>query len=160
MVWLAVQRRAKAYCRSASLEFLGNRRPASGDEGYVIKLDHLVDKARKLWDSSPSQVNFPWNRAFGNFIQLVLHLVLAIVKYLSVPLLAVSSLSKMSYCAHKRKLFMVPVPLIIGLAVAGVLRQTALNVCPILKDTMIWLVIIIVCCCIMVTLMINLSYFL
>ncbi|KAL5563291.1 hypothetical protein UlMin_033038 [Ulmus minor] len=86
----------------------------------LIKLDHLVDKARKFSDSSPPQVkSFPWNRAFDNFIQLVLDLVLAVVKYLSVPLLAVSSLSEMSYCAHKRKLFLVPIPLIIGLAVAG-----------------------------------------
>ncbi|KAL5563897.1 hypothetical protein UlMin_033644 [Ulmus minor] len=89
-----------------------------------IKLDHLVDKARKLWDSSPPQVkSFPWNRAFDNFIQLVLDLVRAVVKYLSVPLLAVSSLTVSG-----------PGPLIIGLAVVGVLRQTTLDVCPILKQ--------------------------
>ncbi|KAL5539516.1 hypothetical protein UlMin_045195 [Ulmus minor] len=115
-----------------------NMAAGHSDDSGKIKFDHLVDKARKLWDSSPPQVkSFPWNRAFDNFIQLVLDLVLAVVKYLSVPLLAVSSLSEMSYCAHNRKLFLVPVPLIIGFAVAGVLRQTALDVCPILKDTQV-----------------------
>lgn len=109
---------------------------AAGQQGdpEKINLDHLLNKARKLWDSSPQPVKtFPWNRALENFIQLILDLFLAVVKYLSVPLLAVSSLSEMSYCAHVKKLFLVPVPLLIGMAVADVLRETTLELSPLLK---------------------------
>lgn len=106
----------------------------SGDP-KKIDLDHLMDKARNLWDSSPQPVkSFPWNRALENFIQLILDLVLSVIKYISVPLLAVSSISEMSYCAHERKLFFIPFPLIIGMAVAGVLKEAALELSPLLKD--------------------------
>ncbi|XP_062092223.1 uncharacterized protein LOC133798045 isoform X2 [Humulus lupulus] len=107
---------------------------SSNDSGKT-KFDQLMEKARKLWEASPQPVkSFPWNRAFDNFIQLTLDLFLAVVKYLSVPLLAVSSLSEMSYCAHERKLKLVPFPLFIGITLAGVLRQTALEISPLLKD--------------------------
>lgn len=62
---------------------------------------------------------------------------MAVVKYLSVPLLAVSSLSEMSYCAHEKKLFLVPVPLLIGMAIADLLRETILDLSPLLKVKMI-----------------------
>lgn len=104
------------------------------DDPVKLKLDYLLDKARILWDRCPQPVkSFPWERALENFIQLILDLILAVVKYLCVPLLAVSSLSEMSYCAHERKLFLVPVPLLIGIAIAGVLRDTAVDVSPLLK---------------------------
>lgn len=99
------------------------------------QMNHLINKARKLWESSPQPVKiFPWKRAGLNFIQLILDLVLAVFKYLCVPLLAVSSLSEMSYCAQEKKLFFVPVPVIIGMAIAEVLKLAALDVSPLLKD--------------------------
>ncbi|KAJ4716385.1 hypothetical protein OWV82_011410 [Melia azedarach] len=110
---------------------------AAGQSGdpEKLNLDHLINKAKKLWDSSPQPVkSFPWNRALDNFIQLILDLFLAVVKYLSVPLLAVSSLSEMSYCAHEKKLFLVPIPLLIGMAIADVSKETALELSPLLKD--------------------------
>jgi hypothetical protein len=107
------------------------------DDPVKLKLKHLMDKARKLWDNCPQSVkSFPWNRALENFVQLILDLILAVVKYLCVPLLAVTSLSEMSYCAHERKLFLVPVPLLIGIAVAGVLSETALDLSSVLKVKM------------------------
>ncbi|KDP38244.1 hypothetical protein JCGZ_04887 [Jatropha curcas] len=110
---------------------------AAGQSGDPEKFqfEHLSSKARKLWDSCPQPVkSFPWNRALENFIQLILDLVVAVIKYLCVPLLAVSSLSEMSYCAHQKKLFYVPFPLLIGIAVAGALKDTALELSPRLKD--------------------------
>lgn len=105
------------------------------DDPGKLKLNHLMDKARKLWDNCPQSVkSFPWSSALENFVQLILDLILAVVKYLCVPLLAVTSLSEMSYCAHERKLFLVPVPLLIGIAVAGVLRDTAQDLSSVLKD--------------------------
>lgn len=111
-----------------------NMAAGQSDDSGKSKLDQLMEKARKLWESSPQPVkSFPWNRALDNFIQLTLDLILAVIKYLSVPLLAVSSLSEMSYCAHERKLKLVLFPLFFGIAVAGVLRQAALEISPLLK---------------------------
>lgn len=109
---------------------------ATGESGdpEKIKFDHLIETARRLWDSSPLPVKrFPWNRVLENFFQLILDLVVAVVKYLSLPLLAVSSLSEMSYCAHERKLTIIPVPLLIGFVLVGVLKETALELSPLLK---------------------------
>ncbi|XP_017971353.1 PREDICTED: uncharacterized protein LOC18607879 isoform X1 [Theobroma cacao] len=110
---------------------------ATGQSGdpEKINFDHVIEKARRLWDSSPLPVKrFPWNRVLENFVQLILDLILAVVKYLSVPLLAVSSLSEMSYCAHEKKLTIIPVPLLIGFVLMGVLKETALELSPLLKD--------------------------
>ncbi|CAK9150808.1 unnamed protein product [Ilex paraguariensis] len=105
------------------------------DEPERINLDHMMDKARKLWDRSPQPVkSFPWNRALETFIQLILDLILAVIKYLYVPVLAVTALSEMSYCAHEKKLYLVPFPFLVGVAVAGVLRETALESSPLLKN--------------------------
>lgn len=110
---------------------------AAGQSGdpEKINFDHLMNKARKIWDRSPQPVkSFPWKRALENFIQLILDLFVMVVKYLCVPLLAVSSLSEMSYCAHQKKLLLVPIPLLIGIIVAGVVKETALELSPLLKD--------------------------
>ncbi|XP_002521835.2 uncharacterized protein LOC8283263 isoform X2 [Ricinus communis] len=123
--------------RNARLNISCAMNVAAGQSGDPEKLnvDHIIDKARNLWDTSPQPVKrFPWNRALENFIQLILDLVVAVVKYLCVPLLAVSSLSEMSYCAHHKKLSFVPLPLLIGIVVAGILKETALELSPLLKD--------------------------
>lgn len=111
-----------------------NMTAGQSDDPGKVSWDSLKDRVKKLWDSSPEPVKcFPWNEALDNFIQLIADLVLAVIKYLCVPLLAVTSLSEMSYCAHEKKLFVVPFPLIVGFSVAEVMRQTALSLSPILK---------------------------
>ncbi|KAK6946165.1 Semialdehyde dehydrogenase, NAD-binding [Dillenia turbinata] len=105
------------------------------DDSRKINLDHVLDRARELWDSCPPPVKiFPWNQALENFVQLIIDLILAVVKYLCVPLFGVTSLSEMSYCAHERKMLFIPFPFIIGIALAGALHNTALEVSPFLKD--------------------------
>jgi len=117
-----------------------NMSAQQSDDHGKMKLDQLIDKARKLWDSSPEPVKiFPWNRALDNFIQLILDLILVVVKYLAVPVFAVTSLSEMSYCAHERKLALVPLPVLFGVAVAGILKETALELSPHLK---VWSLVI------------------
>ncbi|XWS67986.1 hypothetical protein CRYUN_Cryun04dG0051500 [Craigia yunnanensis] len=110
---------------------------ATGQSGdpEKINFDHIIEKARRLRDSSPLPMKrFPWNRALENFVQLILDLIMAVVKYLSLPLLAVSSLSEMSYCAHERKLTIIPVPLLVGFVLAGFLKETSMELSPLLKD--------------------------
>lgn len=105
----------------------------SGDPAK-LNLDAVIEKVKTLWDSSPHPLkSFPWNNVLENFIQLILDLTLAVIKYLCVPLLAVSTLSEMSYCAHERKFFLVPIPILIGIVVAGVLKDAALETAPLLK---------------------------
>ncbi|XP_052192148.1 uncharacterized protein LOC127801251 [Diospyros lotus] len=126
---------ANKICQNTRLKIICAKNMTAGqsDDGK-INFDTIVDKARKVWESSPQPVKtFPWNRALENFMQLILDLVLAVIKYLSVPVLAVSSLSEMSYCAHERKLFLIPFPLLVGVTIAGILRETAVELSPLLK---------------------------
>lgn len=105
------------------------------DDRGKFRLDHVMGKASELWDNCPQSVkSFPWKRALENFIQLVLDLILAVVKYLCVPLLAVTSLSEMSYCAHERRLFLIPLPFLTGVFLAGVLKETGEDLSSVLKD--------------------------
>ncbi|CAN8302931.1 unnamed protein product [Cochlearia groenlandica] len=104
-------------------------------EPNKLSFDNLLRKARHVWDNSPKPIkDFPWERALGNFVQLVLDLAISVVKLLFVPVFAVSSISEMSYCAHERKLALVPFPLVIGMVVAGVVQKTAFKISPRLKD--------------------------
>lgn len=106
----------------------------SGDHGRV-NLDYVMDKARKFWNELPQPVkSFPWSNVLDNFIKFILNIVAAVIKYLSAPVLAVSSLSEMSYCAQERKLFLVPVPFLLGFAVAGIFKVTASELSPLVKD--------------------------
>lgn len=107
----------------------------SGDNGR-LNLD-LKDKARRVWEDLPHPIkSFPWSRVQDNFSQFLLGVASCVIKYLSAPLLAVSALSEMSYCAHERKLFLVlvPVPLAVGLLVAVILKEAASELSPLIKD--------------------------
>ncbi|RXH88149.1 hypothetical protein DVH24_042220 [Malus domestica] len=83
-----------------------------------MKFDQLIDKARQPVRS------FPWKRAAQNCTQLIIDLILAIVKYLCVPLFV---------CARERKLFFVPIPILLGMAIAEVLKLAAVDASPLLK---------------------------
>lgn len=79
--------------------------------------------------------DFPWPMAVGYFTQTILGLAIAVVKYLCVPVLALSSLSEMSYCAHERKMFFIPVSFLAGIAMATILKQTATDVSPDISES-------------------------
>ncbi|OMO74184.1 hypothetical protein CCACVL1_16920 [Corchorus capsularis] len=128
------QNRVMQNTRPGICSAMNMARGQSGDP-EKINFDHIIEKARRLWDNTPLPVKrFPWNRALENFVQLILDLILAVIKYLSAPLLAVSALSEMSYCAHQKKLKIIPVPLLIGFVLVGILKETALELSPLLKD--------------------------
>ncbi|XP_009625015.1 uncharacterized protein LOC107766206 [Nicotiana tabacum] len=105
------------------------------DEPHKFNLENIIDRARKLWDSTPTPVkSFPWNRALDNFVQLILDIVLIVTKYLYVPVLVVTSISELSYCAHERKLYITLFPFLVGVAIAGILKSAALESSPSLKN--------------------------
>ncbi|PIA48438.1 hypothetical protein AQUCO_01400790v1 [Aquilegia coerulea] len=100
-----------------------------------LNLDLIVGEIHKVWASLPQPVkSFPWTEALENFLEFILGLVYAVAKYLSVPLLALTSLSEMSYCAHERKMRLIPIPLLVGIAMAGIFRDTTLELYPQLKE--------------------------
>ncbi|XP_058080769.1 uncharacterized protein LOC131228953 [Magnolia sinica] len=112
-----------------------NMAAGQSDGPDKLNLDRSLEVVRKLWDSLPQPVkSFPWTKTFSNFAHIILELVYAVTKYLCLPLLAVSSLSEMSYCAQERKMILIPIPLLAGIAVAGVLKDTAIELSPELKE--------------------------
>uniref|UniRef100_A0A7N0URD8 Uncharacterized protein n=1 Tax=Kalanchoe fedtschenkoi TaxID=63787 RepID=A0A7N0URD8_KALFE len=102
--------------------FVANVGASAGmpDDDKKIAFAHLKEKVREIWGRFPQP--------------LILDLVLAVVMYLSVPLLAVTSLNELSYCAHERKLFLTPVPLLIGVFLTGVLKETLFDLSPLLRE--------------------------
>ncbi|KAF9615425.1 hypothetical protein IFM89_023086, partial [Coptis chinensis] len=77
---------------------------------------------------------FNMDNALVNFLELILGLVYAVAKYLSVPLLALTSLSELSYCAHESKMRLVLIPLLIGIVVTGIFKDATLELYPQLKE--------------------------
>ncbi|KAD2393105.1 hypothetical protein E3N88_40082 [Mikania micrantha] len=57
-----------------------------------------------------------------------------VTRYLYLPVMLITSVSEMSYCAHERKLALIPIPILIGVVVAGILRNRALKLSPYLMD--------------------------
>ncbi|KAG9440745.1 hypothetical protein H6P81_020910 [Aristolochia fimbriata] len=104
------------------------------DESQKLNFGRSMDTIRSLWQTLPQPVkSFPWDTAIGHFVEMIFELLSSVIKYLCVPLLAVSSLSELSYCAHERKLILTPIPLLAGLAVAGILNNRVLDVAPNLR---------------------------
>ncbi|ERN14194.1 uncharacterized protein LOC18442449 [Amborella trichopoda] len=100
----------------------------SGDS-KKIKLDQAIGEIRKVWESFPEPIKiFPWKKAFVNYVQLIVGIIYGVAKFLCIPLLAVSSLSEMSYCAHEQKMTLIPLPLLAGIFVAGVLKEASVEV--------------------------------
>ncbi|KAF9590536.1 hypothetical protein IFM89_035745 [Coptis chinensis] len=88
-----------------------------------LNLDHSLGEIKKVWKPLPQPVrSFPWPEALENFLELILGLVYVVAKYLSVPLLALTSLSELSYCAHERKMRLVPIPRLLGWSSMGFSR--------------------------------------
>ncbi|CAA6667488.1 unnamed protein product [Spirodela intermedia] len=104
-------------------------------EARAAPMGMAMESLRELWGRCPEPIrSFPWVRASGHLLGIIFDLVLTVAKYLSIPVLAVSSLSEMSYCAHERKMIVIPAPFLCGIAVAKVLQETALKMSPSFKD--------------------------
>ncbi|KAF9608099.1 hypothetical protein IFM89_006026 [Coptis chinensis] len=100
-----------------------------------IILVHSLGEIKKVWKTLPQPVrSFPWLEAPVNFLELILGLVYAVAKYLSVLLLSLTSLSELSYCAHERKMRLVPIPLLIGIVITGIFKDATLELYPQLKE--------------------------
>ncbi|XP_072952509.1 uncharacterized protein [Typha angustifolia] len=108
----------------------------SGNSGSheELNLEWMVG-VRKMFDSLPQPVKiFPWGRLLGIYQNFIFGLALFVAKYLCIPLLAISSLSEMSYCAHERKMGVIPIPFLLGFALAGIASNAAVDLSPELKE--------------------------
>ncbi|KAL6012541.1 hypothetical protein ACLOJK_003030 [Asimina triloba] len=112
-----------------------NMAAGQSDGPGKLNLDRYLEVARNQWESLPQPIkSFPWTKTLTKFALIILKLTCAVTKYLFVPWFAVSSLSEMSYCAQERKMILIPVPLLAGFAIAGVLKDTALELSPNVKE--------------------------
>ncbi|RWR83402.1 hypothetical protein CKAN_01215600 [Cinnamomum micranthum f. kanehirae] len=111
-----------------------NMATGKSDEPEKLNMDRFVKLLRHFWEIMPQPIkSFPWMAALESFIQINLDLVHAVAKYLCVPLLALSSLSEMSFCAQEKKMIFIPILFLSGFSVAGVLNDTATELSPHLK---------------------------
>jgi hypothetical protein len=100
-----------------------------------LDIDGIIEKTKTTWDNFPEPVKiFPWYRALDNLTQLIFDLIVFVTKYLCVPVMAISSLSELSYCFHEKKQLFVPFPLLAGIAAAGVLNESATELYPSKED--------------------------
>ncbi|MCL7046478.1 hypothetical protein MKW94_008014 [Papaver nudicaule] len=112
-----------------------NMAAAESDDPRKMNLDRAMGGARTVWESFPEPVKtFPWAKVAVDFLQLLADLVFAVIKYLSVPVLVITSLSEMSYSAKERKMALIPIPMVAGILVAGVFSGTFLELSPTLKE--------------------------
>ncbi|MQL99201.1 hypothetical protein Taro_031920 [Colocasia esculenta] len=108
---------------------------SESDGSGKLNLDMAIESLRRLWSRFPEPVkSFPWMKAVIYFFQLVFDLLVTVAKYLCIPVLGLSSLSEMSYCAHERKMLVIPIPFLAGIAVAKILKETAVELSPSFKE--------------------------
>lgn len=111
-----------------------NMATGKSDEPEKLNMDRFMELMRHFWEIMPQPIkSFPWMAALESFIRINLDLVHAVAKYLCVPLLALSSLSEMSFCAQEKKMIFIPILFLAGFSVAGVLNDTATELSPHLK---------------------------
>jgi len=70
---------------------------------------------------------FPWATAGSLFLQRLLHQFWTVGKWLAIPVLAVSMLSELSYTFMQEKVLIVPAGMIGGIAFAGMMKETAVE---------------------------------
>ncbi|KAG0555094.1 hypothetical protein KC19_12G143500 [Ceratodon purpureus] len=70
---------------------------------------------------------FPWGKAWSLFVQRVVFNFWTVGKWLAIPVLAVSMLSELSYTLLQQKVLIIPAGMIGGIAFAGMMRETALE---------------------------------
>lgn len=87
-----------------------------------------------LMANAPEPIRvFPWATAGSLFLQRLLHQFWIVGKWLAIPVLAVSMLSELSYTLMQEKVLIIPVGMIGGMAFAGLMQDTALELSAIME---------------------------
>lgn len=100
-----------------------------GQSGGPDKVRHVyLEKVRNLWERCPEPIKvFPWDRAYTKFFHRLFSLTFEVGKWLFIPVLFVSSLSEMTYCGWQNKELLIPIGMLAGIYLAGILKETAIE---------------------------------
>lgn len=100
-----------------------------GQSGYPEKFSHLyLEKVKNLWERCPEPIKvFPWDRAYNFFLHRIFMLTFEVAKWMFIPVLFVSSLSEIVYCGWQNKELLIPIGMLAGIYLAGVLKETAVE---------------------------------
>lgn len=77
---------------------------------------------------------FPWEKVYGRFIQRVLDLVWITVKWLAIPVLALSTVSELLYTLSAGKDIFIPLGILTGVLLAKIAGNASLDVVRELQD--------------------------
>eukprot|EP01018_Ginkgo_biloba_P013886 Gb_31998 [translate_table: standard] len=108
----------------------------SGQSGSPEEMRNVhFENVRSLWDRCPEPIRvFPWKKAYEKFVQRLFSLAVEVAKWLFIPILIVSSLSEMTYCGGQNKELLIPIGMLAGSALAGILKETAVELSEKLKE--------------------------
>jgi len=100
-----------------------------GQSGGPGKIGHVyLEKVRNLWERCPEPIKvFPWDIAYNKFFHHLFRLAFEVAKWLFIPVLFVSSLSEMIYCGWQNKELLIPIGMLAGIYLAGILKETAVE---------------------------------
>jgi len=90
------------------------------------------------WSRVPGPIQgYPWGQASVNFAWRLADLLWVTGKWLAIPVLLVSALSEVSYTLMQEKIFLIPAGMLGGFAFAGMVKETALEMCEALESVQV-----------------------
>ncbi|CAM6050727.1 unnamed protein product [Sphagnum compactum] len=90
------------------------------------------------WSRVPGPIRgYPWGQASVNFAWRLADLLWVTGKWLAIPVLLVSALSEVSYTLMQEKIFLIPAGMLGGFAFAGMVKETALEMCEALESVQV-----------------------
>lgn len=100
-----------------------------GESGGLeeIKNARLEKVQNMLGDFGEPIKAFPWKKAFTRFFHHLSSLAFWVAKWLSIPVVLISSLSEMTYCGWQNKELLILYGLLSGSVLAGILKETAIE---------------------------------
>ncbi|GLJ52144.1 hypothetical protein SUGI_1109310 [Cryptomeria japonica] len=95
--------------------------PEENKNVYLEKVKNILE------DCCESIKAFPWKKAYTKFLHHLFSLAFWVAKWLSIPVVIISSLSEMSYCGWENKELLIPFGMVVGIVLAGILKETAIE---------------------------------
>ncbi|KAJ7559904.1 hypothetical protein O6H91_04G106000 [Diphasiastrum complanatum] len=87
-----------------------------------------ADGLSRVWKKAPKPLReFPWRRAIERLVERLSDVAWSAAKWLLVPVILLSSLSEISYSLVQNKEFLIPIGMLAGSFLAGVLKDAAVE---------------------------------
>ncbi|KAJ7559903.1 hypothetical protein O6H91_04G106000 [Diphasiastrum complanatum] len=89
---------------------------------------HYLYGLSRVWKKAPKPLReFPWRRAIERLVERLSDVAWSAAKWLLVPVILLSSLSEISYSLVQNKEFLIPIGMLAGSFLAGVLKDAAVE---------------------------------